>query len=327
MFVSWQNSIVQKRRTTALCAVCAGCAACAALLVLTASKEPSYNGHHLSYWVKILGSTQPTEHKKQMAREAVDHIGVAAAPFLVQWIQYNPTKWTERQKKLGELMCRARFDFAVRMGRSISQTKGEVLAGGACQAFRILGTRAGPELKELCRVMNDLSAPIDPRSGMTSFDRATYCLAWLGTNALPALTAVIQHPHRNRWQALNSIWLMEQHQPTAQFPITAIIGCLEDTNDHNIPLKAACILSDLKVAPELCLPALVAGLQSKSPSTRASSAWALGRFGEQAASAIGALTNVMADSDSEVQFNVANALHAIAPGTYTNVPPPPYLEE
>lgn len=162
---------------------------------------------------------------------------------------------------------------------------------------------------------------------MTSFDRATGCLAWLGTNALPALTAVIEHPHRNRWQALNSIWLMEQHQPTAQFPITAIIGCLEDTNDPNVPRKAACILSDLKVAPELCVPTLVAGLQSKSPSTRASSAWALGRFGEQAASAIGALTNVMADSDAEVQFNVANALHAIAPGTYTNVPPPRYLEE
>jgi hypothetical protein len=124
--------------------------------------------------------------------------------------------------------------------------------------------------------VQDLSAPIDPRSGRTSFDRATYCLAWLGTNALPALTAVIRRPHRNRWQAFNSIWLMEQHQPTAQFPITAIISCLEDTNDPNMPRKAACILSDLKVAPELCVPALVAGLQSKSPSTRASSAWALG---------------------------------------------------
>ena len=162
---------------------------------------------------------------------------------------------------------------------------------------------------------------------MSSTDRATYCLSWLGTNALPALTAVIQNPQRPRWQALNSIWLMEQHQRTARFPITAIIGCLEDTSDPNVSSTAARILSDLKVEPELCLPALVASLQSKSRFTRASSAWALGRFGEQAANAIGALTNAMTDNDSQVRFNAANALHAIAPDTYNNAPPPPYSQE
>jgi HEAT repeat protein len=117
---------------------------------------------------------------------------------------------------------------------------------------------------------------------------------------------------------------MVERQRTAQFPITAIIGCLEDTNDPNVARTAAQILADLKIAPELYRPALVAGLQSKSTFTRESSAEAIGRFGERAASAIGALSNAMADPVPTVRFNAANALHAIDPITYTNAPPPPY---
>jgi len=248
VFLSRQNSVVQKRAIIALCAVCA---AGALLLVLTQSKEPSYNAHRLSYWVRILGSTSSTEHERQMASEAVDRIGASAAPFLVQWIQFRPTKWTERQKKLADLICNARYDFALRIGRSMYYTNGELLANGATQAFRVLGTKAAPELDELCRIMNGPSAPTDPRTGMSSADRATYCLVWLGTNALPALTAVIQNPQRRRWVALNSIRIMEQHQRTAEFPVTAIIACLEDTNEPSVATMAAQILTDLKVAPEV----------------------------------------------------------------------------
>ena len=301
-------------------ALCAVCVICATLLLLTHGKEPSYNGHRLSQWVRVLGSMQATEPEKQMASEAVDRIGAAAAPFLVRWIQYRPTKWTERQKKLADLICKAHYAFTLRLGRSLYCTKGELLASGATQAFRVLGTNAATELDELVRVMNDPSSPIDPRSGMSSADRATYCLAWLGTNALPARTSVIQSPERSRWQALNSIWLMEQRQRTAQFPITTIIGCLEDANDPNVPNTAVRILYDLKVSPELCLPAFVAGLRSKGRFTRASSASGLRRLGERAISAIPVLTNAATDPDPEVQFNVACALHVIAPGTYTNVP-------
>jgi hypothetical protein len=315
------NFHVRNKRTLLTCAACALLAVFAFLAFKPSAPEPSYGGHPLSYWVRILGSERSTEHERQMASEAVDHIGAAAAPFLVQWIQYRPTKGTELQKKLADLIFKSRYGFALRIGRSIYYTKGELLAWGACQAFRVLGTKAAPELDELCRVMNDLSAPPDPRGGGSSVDRATYCLSWLGTNALPALTAVIQNPQRARWQALNSIRLMEQHQRTAQFPITAIIGCLEDTNDPNVSSTAAQILFDLNVAPELCLPALVAGLRSKSVYTRATSADSLGRYRERAASAIPALTNATSDLDPRVRFSVTNALHAIAPGTYTNVSP------
>ncbi len=318
------DSTVQKQRIISLGAICA---ACAVLLFLTHSREPSYNGHHLRYWVRILGTTPGTAHETQMASEAVDHIGAAAAPFLVRWIQYRPTRWTERQKKLADRICKARYPFALRLGRSLYHTRGERLANGATQAFRVLGTNAALALDELCRVMNDLNARNDPRTGMSSTDRATYCLSWLGTNALPALTAVIENPQRPRWQALNSIWLMEQRERTAQYPITAIIGCLEDAKDPNVPMTAARILGDLKVAPEVCLPALLAGRRSKSRYARAASASALAQFGEQAASAIPALMSAAADPNLEIQYNAATALHAIAPGTYTNVPPLPHWEE
>jgi hypothetical protein len=93
--------------------------------------QPAYAGRRLSYWVEVLGNWESTELQKVMATEAIDHIGPAAGPFLVKWIQEKPTKRTERRTNLYEL------------------------ARGAVNAFHILGRRAASARDDLRRVAND----------------------------------------------------------------------------------------------------------------------------------------------------------------------------
>jgi hypothetical protein len=144
---------MQKRRKLLIW----GAGALLAILLVTFSlvayqrghAQPAYAGHRLSYWVEILGSRESTELQKVMATKAVEHIGPAAAPFLVEWIQEKPTKWTERRTNL--------YDLAI----------------GAWEAFRILGSRAASADRALFRVTQD------PNRTAWSEDRAMLCLYYL----------------------------------------------------------------------------------------------------------------------------------------------------
>jgi hypothetical protein len=181
---------VRKKRTLLLCAVCALLAILALLAFKPQPHEPSYDGHPLSFWVAALaratpiGLDTPTPREQlRKATNAIDHIGVAALPFLMKWIQYEPAQW---RLKLFYKLNAAPSPRARLLSRWVINQKTFHLATGACRAFGPLGTRAMPAFEDLCRLLNDTNRPYTS-SG------AALALGNFGTNALPQLWATAKN--------------------------------------------------------------------------------------------------------------------------------------
>ncbi len=289
------------------CAVVAGIAL-VALSTFPRSAEPAYAGRPLSSWVEEIELGPPTAHQGQSPTNALNHIGPAALPFLVRWIQYeaptNQPAWQEHLTKLGSMSS---WGFAKKFAARISCPKAQRLRGGSIRAFESLGAKATPATPDLCRIMNNPTAPLEVAA------TATRCLRCIGTNAMPALTDVLQTPnHSCRLTALESMFILAR-QEGAALPVPAIIGCLTDTNSFYLPGTAARILGECKAAPKISVPALAACLKSRNDDARARAAHALGLYGEQASAAIPALTVALRDPSGAVRNAAADALHEIGP--------------
>ena len=176
--------------------------------------EPSYGGHPLSYWVQGMGARDILEAEQyDKTKNAIDHIGVAALPFLVRWLQYEPPEWRSR---LSGWFSRTDFPLAGQLSDLIIQPRALQLAVGTPSAFQILGKRAAPALDDLCRLMNDTNSPY-------TANQAAETLASLGTNALPALLAVAtnaQHPARG--EALAAIGAIDDLGDTARLAVPVL---------------------------------------------------------------------------------------------------------
>jgi hypothetical protein len=292
---------VRKKRVI-LCLIGAALALIALLAYNPTSGEPSYEGHPLSYWVAILGSSPPRSDEEK-AKNAIDHIGAAALPFLVKWIQYNPPRW---KRTVAYTLARTPLPLAHKLANRMI---GPRLVIGTHFAFAALGPRAMPAFDDLRHLMNDTNRP----NTTTEAARALSCF---GTNALPALLAVITNTnHPARVGALSAIAEMSHLPDAAQTAVPVIINCLTDTNP-TVQIVAIVTLGRLKASPQVSVPALVSCLKTKYETIRFCSAAALGQFGPQATSAIPALTNALTDADRRVRASAAKALHEIDPVTF-----------
>jgi RNA polymerase sigma factor (sigma-70 family) len=96
-------------------------------------------------------------------------------------------------------------------------------------------------------------------------------------------------------------------------PVMVLAGCLNGPagNTPGAANEAALMLGNLHREPDIAVPALIQGLQNEDPFIRANSAWALGKFGEQAKPALAALEKAQEDPDSKVRGQAAAALASI----------------
>jgi HEAT repeat protein len=249
--------------------------------------------------------------RHEMATNAIYHIGPAALPFLVKWLQYAPPPW---RNTLATSLYRSRFPFAHKLSGLFVDERAWQLSVGAHYAFDVLGAKAMPAFSDLCRLMNDTGKP-------TVANMAASSLGNLGTNALPPLLAVLTNTnHPARVGAISAIRAMSDLDNAATIAVIhAVTNCITDTN-LVVQVMAMTALGELRAAPQISVPALVSSLQSKDAKIRLYSATDLGNFGSQASSAVPALTNALTDSDPRVRYNAAQALHQIAPATFTNPP-------
>jgi len=119
-------------------------AAVGLVVALIPSKEPSYGGKRLSEWL-----TDP--HPSMMdRRDAMRHIGTNAIPYLVEWIQYEPS-WLKMQG-IGFL------NWLMRPVHRSFEDRKWTRARGAVDAFVALGPRADTCLPELVLVLNETHA-------------------------------------------------------------------------------------------------------------------------------------------------------------------------
>jgi hypothetical protein len=301
---------MRKKRTLLLCAACALLALLALLAYTFTTAEPSYDGHSLSYWVGILGNPQGIDGRPyENATNAIDHIGVAALPFAVKWLQYEPPQW---RTKVCNWLLQRRFPFADRLSSWIAEPKTQQLASGTHYVFRVLGKRAMPAFADLCRLTNDTNRPYTARV-------AAQALGCLGTNALgPLLTVSINTQHPARLSAINALSVMPDLGDAVQLVLPAITNCLSPTNGQHAQVTAIFSVGNLK--PQISVPVLVACLQNSNAMLRTLSATALGNLGPGGSSAVPALSNALTDPDRQVRQRAAQALHNIDLPTVTDSP-------
>jgi len=299
-----------------------GASICASLAIIafvvskliSSSIEPTYDGHPLSHWVTRLSETTYLPNSEnEKATNAINHIGVAALPFLLKWIVEKDTpRW---KPKLARLLDRIPFAVTHQFSKQLAKTTDPKLGFATYGAFKVLGKRAAPALDDLCEIIND------PNNTYSTTLHAVWNLRCLGTNALPALLSVATNRQKKtRLAALTEIGTMSDLGNATEPTVIAITSCMRrDRTNADYQLVAIRVLGELKAAPQIFVPALASCLQSTDAGVRARSAETLGRLGSQAGSAIPALTNVLTDPDPNVQTSAILALRKIAPLTFTDV--------
>ena len=144
--------------------------------------EPYYDGRRLSTWIELYDNGgSPTEAHYERPVRAIRYIGTNSLPFLLKWLDYEPTV---RRSDVGEFP----ENFHEWIGETcpgpwllLGQQAGE-RAYNAMEAFAVLGPLARPAIPELIRRINLTNSPFKR-------DFAMFALTSLGADAVPALSA------------------------------------------------------------------------------------------------------------------------------------------
>jgi hypothetical protein len=251
------------------------CVSCA-----NSQSEPTYEGHTLTYWL------QENWYGGPEAVAALNAIGTNTLPFLIKGIKNPqdplPSPPTEEWKKA-------------------HPTVGLALL--IVKAFKALGDQAAPLVPELTRLTQDPSPIVA--------DNALESLVLMGTNGFPAVFAALhnpKHPYRGRAAALLGAahFLGSNAEP-------AVVELVAALNDPALDQAAAHALGELKLRPDIVVPALARCLEktNSDPNLRAIAAISLIWFEEKSAPALPYLTNALNDPDPDVRKQAAGSIQSI----------------
>lgn len=235
--------------------------ACGALVagvfsLVSRPREPSYNGRRIREWLELYTSDAVTSRSSDEAPDAIRGIGTNAIPYLLKWIRYEPPRWREILG-YGDIPDWLREWI-------VNDTKDD-LATAACNGFQLLGPDAESAIPELARIMN---AP----HGHVSSARAMSALHDFGCKAfLPIVFALTNQPwsvlkygfQDNQWITNCTSSLGTNAQPA----LPALIQCLNH-GDEWASGRAAMVLSHLKLAPGLVVESVAASLQHSNAHVR-----------------------------------------------------------
>jgi hypothetical protein len=296
-----------KGRRTILIALALAAAAVFAVLLARAG-EPSYNGHRLSSWVKLLSPRNlqdfgPGCRKTGEAEEAIRSMGTNSLPYLVKWLSYQggPTpvrdavKWgiakCPRLGKIKALRAWAWFD-----------TK-DVRGDGAALAFQFLRPTASPAIPSLLQVATK------PGNTTPQF-RALYALVDIGPPSLSALVSIITNRTVNPMVRDRAAESLGYFGPSAEFALPELLIALQD-QDSCVASGAADALGMLGLQPARVVPALIGASRRPDTVLELSAVRALGKFGPEAREAIPALQEIDRSNDTPLRRYACAAIAAI----------------
>jgi HEAT repeat protein len=153
---------------------------------------PVSNGHHLSWWVEMLG--EPNVDRME-AVAAIQQTGTNAIPYLMKWIQNESQPWSQKHPALFSILKACHMDGLV-TSRSVFRINGAENGLIALRADIPPAT-----LEELVRLMKTVTAP-------QTATRAAMVLMRLGPNAsaaAPALTVLLDDPNPSVRQSATNI--------------------------------------------------------------------------------------------------------------------------
>lgn len=169
---------------------------CAFFLVPSGPPEPAYQGKPLSDWITCITLTNgplvlPTAAQREMAADAMHHIGTNAIPFLIEWVSYDP--WGRRNKLRRTLQALpARLRRSAFFERLFVDPNKAQRADQAAAALICLGPEASPAFPELGRMLTDADV-------FGAGSTALHILTEIGEPAVPTLIyAMTNKPSRMR---------------------------------------------------------------------------------------------------------------------------------
>lgn len=252
----------------------------AGFVLLGCAREPTYDGHTLTYWLQEnwLGGPE--------VERAFRAIGTNALPYLLRGIK-NPNdplpgpmtpEWKMQNPSVPPQLLIVR-------------------------AFNTLGDLAEPLVPELTRLTEDKQAVVA--------ESALSALAHMGPKGFRSLIAAAQnpnHPYRGRATFLmgETHFLGANAEPIA-------IELVKLMDDPAVNQAAAHALGELAIRPDITVPALAKVIQDTNTSAnlRATAAISLESFEEKAALALPALTNALIDPDPQVRSYATNLISFI----------------
>lgn len=255
-------------------------------LAFRSEPQPSYGGHSLSYWVEGYWLGGPDQEA------ALRAIGTNAFPFLLHWMQ-------QKQPGYQALLFSVAIKLPDRLRPKWADGDYIPLSLASAHALAAYGLQASPLIPEISRLAAD---PNEPEIAETCLS----ALSYVGSNGVPPLLAAIQDPsHPYRASAAYKLGLNNDLGPFADTVITQLVAQL---HDPTVAREALDALGDLKIRPDIVVPALANSLQSTNQSIRVNAAISLNWFEEKAAPALPALTNALNDPDPEVRKFVGDTI-------------------
>lgn len=266
--------------------------------------DPVHEGRPLSEWVALWGSKDgklPPPQQREKAARAIQQIGSNAVPTLLAWMDYDPP--FSRYRLLSAFQ---RLPPKILASHSIQsllydREKGE-RAQNARDAFALLGPQANAAIPALIRRTSLNGSPFRRSNAMLA-------LAYFGKAAVPTMAALLAND-----QATNG-WMVTciRELGTNATPLVPIV--IRNLTHTNVfaAINSAAILGELKLDPDLAVPALTNCMLDPRPEVRLQVVLAIMEFGQLATNALPALTNALADPFPDVRKIAANAVEKIVP--------------
>jgi HEAT repeat protein len=227
-----------------------------------------------------------------------------------------------------------------------------------CHSILVALLNFGPPAKAAIPIVTAimLNDPLDELDPLA--DLASDTLAYIGSDAVPALLDVLQesnYPLQRRRLALNALSRVARNQDT-DLPKRGVLILLENLRDEDedyrirslevleamgkragaalekvsklvkedesecVRVKAARTLYSIDPGNSFTIPAIILGLKASSWNVRSVAAHAAGSIGKPALDAVPALIQALKDENQRVRYEVAAALGAIGPDAKAAIP-------
>jgi hypothetical protein len=230
---------------------------------------------------------------------AIQEIGADAIPFLLAWMEHGERpRWkevllTKAQKLPGWIISRRTVE------RLLAYPSID-MRWPAALAFRPLGATAEPAIHEL-----------EIRAQANAGERsswALFALSYIGPAAVPSMARICSNPKRmgDKWSRASIINLGTNARPL----IALMVSCLDHTNEA-AAATCAYTLGQLRMEPDIVIPALTRKLSDPRDNVRVQVSESLAYFKFLASPALPQLTNALSDPNMAVRKNATNTIEII----------------
>ena len=240
---------------------------------------------------------------------ALGHLGPLAqdasgpvAAFLKSDSAFLQTAALESLRRIGSA---APEDVSVVRGLSDSRDAGVAIAATRC-LVRLAGEADAQVQQSIPRLVKALE-----ESRAEVRNEASLTLVEIGDVVVPAVTAALRSTQATA--RVEACEILGHLGPAAGSAVQDLLVGLNDA-DEQVVRAAITAIGDVHARGEVCVPALIRMLTSRSVPVRVVTARALGEFGREATSAVTALLPLIRDSHAPVRAAVAGTLGATGDG-------------